>query len=91
MRDYKIDDWVIYIDKENSNKWKKEFGISLYGKIAKIIYFYFDSTNNNYNYVLEFKESIRGKGEGIEGHCNWCNCFEFKSIDHLKFKKWVKG
>jgi len=91
MRDYKVGDWVIYIDKENSNEWKEEFGISLYKKIAKIIEI------GNYAYLTEFKDPIGntpydGEGKGKIGHCRWSSKRRVKlAIDHLKFKKWIKG
>jgi len=32
-----IGEWVIFTDKEKGNFWKKHEGISLYGKIGKVI------------------------------------------------------
>jgi len=91
MREYKIGDIVIWIDKGFSDAWKENHGISLYGKIAQII-----DINTKYNHcLLEFKENINGKDgyrRGKKGHCWWSklNTIEY-AIDHLKFKKWVKG
>jgi len=88
---YKIDDWIIYIDKEESDNWENHYGISLYGKTAKII----KIDKDDRTYLLEFKKFVNGlslKKIGKQGHCIWCFNKEFKSaIDHLKFKKWIKG
>jgi len=86
-RDYKIGDWVIFIDKSWSDWWKKGYGIFLYGKIAKII-----RIDNN-SHLLEFKEHIDSipKEQGKNGHCLWSTLNQIKSIDLLKFKKWIKG
>jgi len=95
MREYKVGDIVIWIDKRVSNRQKKEYGVSLYGKLAKIIYI--DKPDNlDKEYFLEFKDHIKGFGgigkvKGKEGHCMWCSFSQIKSVDHLKFKKWVKG
>jgi len=88
---YKIGDWIIFIDKEMSDKFRNSTGISLYKKLAKIIYIIPDN-----EYLLEFKDPIgndhNGDGRGKKGHCGWCVKSEFKSaINHLKFKKWIKG
>jgi len=97
-RDYKVGDWVIYMNKMESDKRKGLCGISLYGKIAKIIHI-------DITYLLEFKDWIDGhdgseslkkrkeKGKGKSGHCYWAlSKKEIKpAIDHLKFKKWIKG
>jgi len=89
-REYKIGDEVIYSNISCSNMWEDWNGNSLYGKIAKII-----KISNNFC-LLEFKENTNsnydGLGEGKEGHCWWCDKNEFKlAIDHIKFKKWIKG
>jgi len=89
MRDYQVGDTVIYKDKKISDLWKRNKGISLYNKIAKIIKIDIAFTG----YLLEFKEYIMSPlSKGKNGHCKWCynNKFEL-AIDHLKFKKWVKG
>jgi len=92
MREYQIEDWVIYTLKQYSDYWKKRTGISLYGKTAKIIYI---NKKEKGIYLLEFKEYIvghNGGGKGKSGHCWHCDKNEFKlDIDYLKFKKWVKG
>jgi len=95
MREYKIGDLVIYINKMFSDYWEKKKGVSLYRKLAKII----DIDNDNsLPYLLEFKEWVNGhdghgsKIKGKKGHCWWCSENEFKlAIDYLKFKKWIKG
>jgi len=89
---YKIGDWIVYIDKEWSKWWKDLHGVSLYGKIAKIIHI---DNNKYYHYSLEFKEFIyghNGNRKGREGHCLWC-CKEkeFISLDQLKLKKLIRG
>jgi len=86
MRDYQIGDWVIYIDKKLNDHWKTWKGISLYGKIAKIV------DIRKYNiYTLEFKEFINsehnGYGKGKNGHCYLCIKTQFMSLEHLKLKK----
>jgi len=91
-RDYKKGDVVIWIDKEASDYWKRSRGISLYGKIAKIMTF--DKSENIY--ALKFKDWINSdilgnsytkNGYGLESYKEG-----FKlAIDHLKFKKWIKG
>jgi len=88
---YKINEIVIYTDKKNSYIWKWWKGISLYKKIAKII-----SIEEDEKYLLEFKDCVDGEEKGFEkgkkGHCMWCEKDEFElDINHLKFKKWVKG
>jgi len=85
-RKYKIGDIVIFIDKEGSDIRKREFGVSLYRKIAKITYI---DNELELSYYLEFRKSY--DQEKFHYH-QWCNKDEFKlAIDHLKFKKWVKG
>jgi len=69
-REYKIGDWVIFIDKEQSDLWKRAFRISLYKKIAKIIYI--EDTSSPH--LLEFRDWINGHNglegkKGKEGHC----------------------
>jgi len=97
MRDYKIGDWVIFTNKEYSDWWEKENGVSLYGRLAKIVDIdKIVDINKIYEYEIEFKEGINSKwnefGEGKSGHWLWCDKDEFKyAIDHLKFKKWIKG
>jgi len=89
MRDYKIGDWVIWIDKKHSNDWKQYCKITLYKKVAKII------DIDDSEYLLEFKEHIdsgTGWENGKKGHCIWCENHKFKlAINYLKFKKWIKG
>jgi len=89
---YKINDWVVFIDREESTKRKMEINISLYGKIAKIIKV---DRSHRWPYVIEFKEYIGSTSFthlGKLGHCRWCEDHEIKStIDSLKFKKWIKG
>jgi len=87
-RDYKIND-IVYTDKLESSYWNRDGSSSLYGKIAKII------DINNEVYTLEFKKYIAGHdgyGKGKKGYCWNCSnrCFKL-AIDHLKFKKWIKG
>jgi len=89
---YKIGDLVIITNKKYSDYWKKSTGISLYGKLAKIINIKDD------DYLFEFKENINGHNGNNVGeiigrirHCVWGKVYEFKSINSLKFKKWIKG
>jgi len=95
MREFKVGDWVIYTNKKESDEHKDLCGISLYGELAKVHYI-----GKFGLYLLEFKKHIKGhdgsaqlkKGKGKNGHCIWCFDNEFKlAIDHLKFKKWIKG
>jgi len=97
-REYQIGDLVVWIVKSYSayHYPQKEYEVSLYGKIAKIIYIDY---NSSYPYLLEFKDYINGhdgnytgKRKGKKDHCWWCKENEIKSAtDHLKFKKWIKG
>jgi len=88
---YKIGDWIVFIDKEWSNKWKKTIGFYLYGKIGKIIYI---ENNNNLPYFIKFKigdcpyEALRGERED---HCWWCHENWITSFDQLKLKKLLEG
>ena len=88
---YKIGEWIIYNNKKWKNYWKKTYGISLYGKIGKII----DISKNSYfSYLIEYKEFIHGTsgdGRGKEGHCRWFNEKEISSLDQLKLKKLVQS
>jgi len=82
MREFKKGDWVIWVDRQT---------MSLYKKIAKIIYIEKEGL-----YLLEFKKNIRshhdGGGRGKYNHCKWGRNHKIKlDIDHLKFKKWIKG
>jgi len=93
---YKIGDEIIFTSKEQSNKWKKECRVFLYEKVAKIIYIYKFKSFYKDSYLLEFKDPIGndydgGVKRGKKGHCSWWEKTEFKSIDHIKFKKWIKG
>ena len=86
---YKIGDWIVYTDKEWSNKWKKDYGFSLYGKVAKIIYIE-KYCNLPLPYLIEFKKYINGhngSGKGKDGYCLWCRKKEIISLDQLKLKK----
>jgi len=86
---YKIGDWIIYTDKKHSNEWKKTYGISLYGKIGKIIYI---DKNLYWPYTIEFKEFINGhdgRRKGKKGYCEWCEDKEIISLDQLKLKKLI--
>ena len=90
---YKIGDWIVFINKEFSKWWKGKKGISLYGKIAKIIYIGY---NNKYIYYLvEFKEYINGysgNGRGKDEHCSWCEDIEITLYkDYFKLKKFIEG
>jgi len=83
---YKIGDWIVYIDKNYSKWWKEQSGISLYGKIGKII----GIDNDSLRYLIEFKEFIDShdsNGKGKDGHCQWCVDIEIISLDQLKLKK----
>jgi len=87
-RDYKVGDWVIYIDKLIA-KIVYEYGdrneFQIYKKLAKIIYIY----EKDNNYLIEFKDII-GKDNGL--YTRYCEKHQIKSaVDSLKFKKWVKG
>jgi len=74
---YKIDDWIVFIDKEISNKLKNEIGFSLYGKIGKII----DKYNSMYLVDLGYR-----KGEN--GYCIWYSAkFIILYKDYFKLKK----
>ena len=89
---YKIGDWIVYIDKERSKWWKDLKGISLYGKIGKIIDIY--KSDRFIPYLIEFKEYINGHdgiGKGKNGHCSWCSKQEITSLDRLKLKKLLEG
>ena len=88
---YKINDWIVYNNKEWSNHWKEIYGISLYGKIGKII-----DISKKYNlYLIEFKEfigSCNGDGKGKDGHCLWCRKKEITLYkDYFKLKKFIEG
>jgi len=88
---YKIGDWIVYVSKKNSDWWKEYSRISLYGKIAKIIYI-----DKNYeSYLIEFKEfiySYDGDGKGEDGHCYWCEEKEITLYkDYFKLKKFIEG
>jgi len=82
-RDYKVGDLVIFTDKKLQADWGSEEEVSVYGEIGDII---FTSMwmNNEFVYLLRF--DIRNNLYVI---C--CKDNQFKSIDHLKFKKWAKG
>ena len=86
---YKIGEWIIYNNKKWKNYWKKTYGISLYGKIAKII----DISDSLY--LIEFKEfiySYDGDGKGKDGHCLWCRKKEITLYkDYFKLKKFIEG
>ena len=89
---YKIGDWIVYIDKEWSKRRKELKGISLYEKIAKIIYIDSDS----WPYLIEFKENINGhtgNGRGKEGYCLWCTTKQEITLykDYFKLKKFIEG
>jgi len=93
MRDYKVGDIVIWMDKEHSDYWEITHGIPLYGKVAKIIYM-----DNYISYLLEFNDYVNcshGSRTNIEkksGHCMWgLTKKEFTSLDHLKLKKLIKN
>jgi len=84
---YKIGNWIVYIDKEWSNFWKKMYGISLYGKIGKII----DINKNYESYLIEFKEFINSytsNRRGKEGYGLWGTKQEITLYkDYFKLKK----
>jgi len=88
---YKIGDWIVFTDKEFSKWWKEKKGISLYGKIGKII----DTDYNNWPYLIEFKENIHGisgDGKAKDNHCIWCNDKEITLYkDYFKLKKFIEG
>ena len=87
---YKIEDWIVYTDKKWSNQRKKKRGISLYGKIGKIIYI----DNTHLPYLVEFKEFIGSPSvirKGKKGYCEWCEDKEIISLDQLKLKKLLEG
>jgi len=91
-RKFKVGDWVIYTDKEESNSWKEINVVSLYNKIGKII----KINPYTHYFLIKFKEWINGYHGSIlandSEYCKWCNKEEFElAINHLKFKKWVKG
>jgi len=91
---YKIGDWIVYTDKEFSNKWKKDYGFSLYGKIGKIIDIE-KYCNLPLPYLLEFKGFINGHSgyrKGRDGHCQWCMDKEITLYkDYFKLKKFIEG
>ena len=82
---YKIGDWIIYNNKEWSNKWKNYKGISLYGKIGKII-----DKEKTYKcpYLVKFKKYI--KSYGGNGTL-WCLETSITSFDQLKLKKFLSN
>ena len=88
---YKIGAWVVYINKQWSKWWKKTYGISLYGKIGKII----DIDNPHLSYLIEFKEYINGhdgRGKGKNGNCSWCDEKRLSLYkDFYKLKKFIEG
>ena len=93
---YKINDWIVYNNKEWSNHWKEIYGISLYGKIGKIIYIDIDKNANRDPYLIEFKDFIdshdRYYGIGKYGHCYWGHEEEFTLYkDYFKLKKFIEG
>jgi len=78
MKEYQIGDYVIFFDKEYSKRWKKHYGFSFYNKTAKII-----QITGQYIYLLKFEKLINQY---------WFEEKRFKlAIDHLKFKKWIRG
>jgi len=89
--EYKIGDWIVYIDKERS-KWWKEIGVFLYGKIGKIIDI---NKTHSFSYLVEFKEFIHGysgNGKGKKGYCLWCRKKEITLYkDYFKLKKFIEG
>jgi len=96
MREFKVGEYVTFIDKKWSDTRKELYGFSLYRKIAKILDIDTKVKDIYVSHLLEFKEFINGNdgdgdGKGKQGHCEWCTKSEIQSIDHLKFKKWVKG
>ena len=90
-KDFKINDWIVFTDKEFSKWWKEKKGISLYGKIGKII----DIDNPHLSYLIEFKEFINGHdgdGKGKDGHCCWCDEKRLSLYkDFYKLKKFIEG
>ena len=89
---YKIGDWIVFIDKEWSNHWKEIYGISLYGKIGKIIDI---NRITVWPYLIEFKEFIdgtSGRGKGKNGNCRWCHEKQISLYkDYFKLKKFIEG
>jgi len=86
---YKIEDWIVYTDKKWSNQRKKKRGISLYGKIGKIIDI--DYNNKYIYYLVEFIGSPSVIRKGKKGYCEWCEDKEIISLDQLKLKKLLEG
>ena len=90
---YKINDWIVFIDKKISKWRKKDYGISLYGKIGKIIDI--DYNNKYIYYLVEFKEYINGydgEGKGKDEHCRFCIDKEITLYkDYFKLKKLLEG
>jgi len=91
MREFKKGDYVIYSHKEKSDRWKKINGFTLYNKNGKIIDIY---GKKDITYVVKFRNQVHNNiGEKAHKQ-NILNLSkdEFKlAIDHLKFKKWIKG
>ena len=87
---YKIGEWIVYTDKEFSNKWKQYYEAFLYGKIGKII----DIDKNVWPYLIEFKEFVNGHdgdGKGKDGHCWGCEEKEITLYkDFYKLKKFIE-
>ena len=89
---YRVGEWIVFTNKKWISIWKEpKIEISLYGKIAKIIYI-----DKNYeSYLIEFKEFINGhtgNGRGKEGYCLWCTKQEITLYkDYFKLKKFIEG
>jgi len=91
-KEFKVGDWVIFTSKETNDYNQRLRKVFLYNKIAKII----KINRSANNFLLEFKEYINGhegnNPKGKDGHCwNFSSHYFKLAIDHLKFKKWIKG
>jgi len=77
---FKLNESVIFIDKEDPYGSYNDIGkISFINRSAKSDPFF-----------VKF-EKYNDENKGKDGYCRCCNSLQLKSIDHLKFKKWVKG
>ena len=83
---YKIGDWIVFIGKEYSKRWKDLHGISLYGKVAKIIDIYNKLNIEDYVYLIKFIDSSHGNDN------YWCSKNDITLYkDFYKLKKLIEG
>jgi len=92
MREFKIGDLVIYTNEYHSNEWEKFSGISIYKEKGKIVEKDNDTFYMEFNKVvdpIQYRISLKEKKESYR---LWVECDEIElDINHLKFKKWIKG